>query len=117
MIPILYDEFETQFDHNGIGHLTDTIDCHVEPSLNGTYELELKYPVGGIHYADIVHRAIILTSVDPVSRTQPFRIYRILPTSKGTVTVYAHHVAYDLMGITVSPFTAADINRSEEHTV
>jgi len=107
MKPILYDEFERAFDHNGIGILSDAIDVIVDPALNGIYELEMKYPADGIHYEDIAHRAIILSSVDPVSRPQPFRIYRIVPTSKGTVTVYARHVAYDLMGVTVSPFTAA----------
>lgn len=108
MIPILYTSSERNFDTNGIGKLSDIVDIHVEPELNRTYELEMKYPVAGIHFADIVHRAIILSSVDPVSDPQPFRIYRITKPSKGIVTVYARHAAYyDLPGVTVSPFSAA----------
>lgn len=107
MKPILYDEFETQFDTNGIGILTDTVDISVEQELNGIFELEMKYPVLSERFADLQHRAIILASADPISRTQPFRIYRITKPSKGIVTVYARHLAYDLIGVIASPFTAA----------
>ena len=109
MKPILYDEFETAFDTNGIGILTDTIDISVDQELNGIYELEMKYPMFSERFADLQHRAIILATVDPISRAQPFRIYRITKPSKGIVTVYARHVAYDLIGIVVSPFTAASV--------
>ena len=109
MKPILYDEFETAFDTNGMGILKDTIDVFVDQELNGIYELEMKYPMFSERFADLQYRAIILATVDPVSQPQPFRIYRITKPSKGVVTVYARHVAYDLMGIVVSPFTAASV--------
>lgn len=109
MKPILYDEFETEFTSNGLGILVDATDVTVEQSLNGTFELELKYPVFAARFADLKHRAIILATVDPISQPQPFRIYRITKPSKGIVTYYARHVAYDLMGYVVSPFTAAGV--------
>lgn len=109
MIPILYTHSEKAFDHNGIGILSNTLKCRVVEGLNGTYELTLKYPITGIHYKEIVNRAIILAKPNPVSRPQPFRIYRRVPSSKGTIVVYARHIAYDLMGVTVSPFTATGI--------
>lgn len=106
MKPILYSAAETAFDSNGIGVLTDAIECRVVAELNGQYELTLRYPITGIHYKDIVRRAIILAKPDPVSAPQPFRIYRRVPSSQGTVTAYARHIAYDLMGNVVSPFGA-----------
>ena len=106
MKPILYSSNETAFDTNGIGILTDALECHVLPVLNGQYELTLRYPATGIHYKELVRRAIIMAKPDPVSELQPFRIYRRVPTSGGTITVYARHIAYDLTGVVVSPFSA-----------
>ena len=45
MKPILYGEHEKEFNTNGIGILSDAIDCNVDIRLNGIYELELLYPV------------------------------------------------------------------------
>lgn len=106
MKPILYPETETAFDSNGIGILNDAISASVVQELNGIYELTLKYPDTGIHAESIMDRCILLTKPDPVTDPQPFRVYRINPVSKGTITVYARHLAYDTMGIPVAPFTA-----------
>ena len=105
MKPILYPSNETAFDTNGIGILADSLECHVLPVLNGSYELTLRYPASGVHYKELVRRAIILAKPDPVSEPQPFRIYRRVPSSNGTITVYARHIAYDLTGVVVSPFS------------
>lgn len=107
MKPILYSPTETAFDTNGLGILSDAISAPVVQELNGLYELTLKYPVTGIHAESIADRCIIVTKPDPVTAPQSFRIYRINPVSKGTITVYARHLAYDTMGIPVAPFTAA----------
>lgn len=106
MIPILYDSQETKFDHNGIGALSDAVDCTVERELNGVYELELQYPVDGARFGDLAKRCQILAKPDPVTDPQPFRIYRITKPFRGTVSVYARHIAYDMMGIPASPFSA-----------
>lgn len=105
MIPILYNERETAFDTNGIGMLIDAMSCTVHEELNGQYELTLKYPLKGLYAEYLDYRNIILAKPDPVNRAQPFRIYRILPSSSGTITVYARHLAYDLLKIPVSPFS------------
>lgn len=107
MKPILYSPTETAFDTNGLGILSDAISAPVVQELNGQYELILKYPVTGIHAEAIADRCIIVTKPDPVTDPQPFRIYRINPVSKGTITVYARHLAHDTMGIPVAPFSAA----------
>lgn len=109
--PILYDADRTSFPagaDNGIGILSDALSCKVTQELNGQYELELHYPVAGIHYSEIALRSILRATVGPDGGLQPFRVYRIVPGMSGTAAVYARHIAYDLGGYVVSPFTAAD---------
>lgn len=106
MIPILYPPAEMAFRTNGIGLLTDAVDVTVQEELNGIFELEMVYPVSGIHFKDITGRCIILSSVDPIRQPQPFRVYRITKPMNGRVKVYARHIAYDTQGIPVRPFTA-----------
>lgn len=110
MKPILYKDTETAFDTNGIGILSDAISAQVVQELNGQYELTMKYPVTGIHAESIADRCIIMAKPDPVTDPQPFRIYRINPVSKGTITAYARHIAYDTMGIPVAPFIAESLS-------
>lgn len=111
MKPILYDADRTSFPagvDNGLGVLADAMSCKVTQELNGQYELELHYPVKGIHYGEIALRAILRATVGPDGKLQPFRVYRIVPGMNGTAAIYARHIAYDLGGYVVSPFTAAD---------
>lgn len=107
MIPILYPASETEFATNGLGMLSDAIDATVEEQVNGIYELEMEYPVKGIHFADISQRSIILAKPNPMTDPQPFRVYRITKPLSGKVKIYARHIAYDLKGITVSPFSVS----------
>lgn len=108
MKPILYTADRTSFDDNGLGILSDAVSCKVTRELNGQYELEMRYPVEGIHYGEIALRSILRASASPDAILQPFRIYRIAPAMGGVATIYARHVAYDLGGYVVAPFAAAD---------
>lgn len=105
MIPILYTANETSFTTQGIGALTDTISCVVTEERNGEYELQLVYPITGIHFSDITDRAVICAIPSPHRTAQPFRIYRIDSPIDGRITVYAQHISYDLSGIPVKPFS------------
>lgn len=107
MKPILFPSDATTFTTQGKGALTDTISCIVTEERNGKYELEMQYPVTGIHYDEIQDRDIILAIPSPHRSPQPFRIYRIDYPINGIVTIYAQHISYDLSGIPVSPFTGA----------
>lgn len=107
MNPILFPPTETDFNTNGIGVLSDAVSCTVTEERNGAFELEMQYPVTGVHYGHIARRCILLAKPNPVDDAQPFRIYRITRPMSGVVTVYAAHISYDLSGIPVSPFTAA----------
>lgn len=108
MKPILYDCEEITFRNNGIGVLRDTISCVVTEERNGTYELELEYPIDGQHYEKIALRKIIVALPNNNSNPQPFRIFEISKPIAGIVTVYAQHIAYDLRGIPVAPFQATN---------
>jgi len=105
--PILYPSSETAFETNGIGRLSDAVACAVTEERNGMFELELRYPVTGLHYSDITLRSLILAMPNPIDQPQPFRVYRITRPIDGIVTVYGEHISYDLSGIPVNPFTAA----------
>lgn len=105
MNPILFPANEASFSSNGLGVLSDAISCAVTEEINSKFELVLKYPVTGLHYSAIDYRTILLAQPDPITRAQPFRVYRMVPGSGGTVTVYARHLAYDLLGIPVEPFS------------
>ena len=100
----LYPQDETAFDTNGIGSLSDAVSCVVTEERNSTFELEMKYPVTGRHYADIQFRSIIYAKPNPFDDFQPFRVYRITRPLNGLVTINAWHISYDLNGIPVTPF-------------
>ena len=43
MKPILYPAGETEFSSNGLGRLSDAIECTVTEERNGEYELEIVH--------------------------------------------------------------------------
>lgn len=98
------------FSTNGLGVLSDPISCTVTEELNGSFELELEYPVDGRHYKEIKMRRIILAKPNPYTNAQPFRIYAISKPINQVVTVNAAHISYDLSGIPVKPFKATSAN-------
>lgn len=106
----LFSPGETVFTSNGLGALAEATSCVVTQAINGAYELKMTYPVTGARYAQIGLRSIIVSPVDPVSNPQPFRVYRITQPLNGIVTIYARHLAYDLAGIVVSPFSANSLH-------
>lgn len=107
MIPILSDSATLQ--GNGLGGLSDAIECVVTDEVNGEYELRMRYPVTGEHYAEIQNNLIIFAEPMALASAQPFRIYRITKPLNGVVTIYARHLAYDMSGIVVKPFSALSL--------
>ena len=105
MIPTLYAPGATTFTTNGRGRLSDAISCYVEEKRNGSYELEMVYPVDGIHFLDIAHSCIITAKPADGKNKQPFRIYRISSPIDGKVTINAEHISYQLTHIPVNPIT------------
>ncbi len=103
---LLFNHDETTFETNGIGALSDAVSCNVTEERNGMFELEMIYPISGVHYSDIQYRSILFCKPNPYDAPQPFRVYRITRPLDGMVTVYAQHITYDLTGIPVRPFEA-----------
>ena len=108
---ILYDKFERDFTTAGIGILKDAISCVVTEELNGSYELEMDYPITGAHYSDIKEDYIILAKAndDANYQPQPFRIYKITRPIDGTVAIYASHISYDMIKIPVKKIDAESL--------
>lgn len=106
MKPILYPPTEREFNSNGLGVLSDAISCVVTWEGNGIFDLTMEYPMDGIHFDKIADSCIIMAIPTPYREPQPFRISRITKNMDGTAEVYAQHVAYDLAGVPVRPFSA-----------
>lgn len=106
MIPILFDPSATVFNTNGIGRLSDTISCTVLEERNGLYEMEMEYPITGVHYSEIALSSIIVVKASPKSNLQAFRVYRISRPIGGKVTIDARHISYQLSYIPVRAFSA-----------
>lgn len=96
MKPILFAENATSFNTNGIGRLSDALDCTVTEERNGQYELEMTYPMSGQHYGDIAIRKIVVVKPSANATLQAFRIYKMGKPINGKVTIYAQHITYDL---------------------
>ena len=107
--PLLYESTETNFDHNGFGFLTDCATCVVTEERNGIFEIDFKYPVGGIHFEDIKLRRIVKARPNQTARPQLFRIYSITRPLDGYVKVYGEHISYDLSGVAVQPYSADNV--------
>lgn len=102
----LYEANETEFNHNGLGVLSDAADAEVTEERNGAFELTIQYPSGGWLFSELKNRRIIYCPAYPGGTPQPFRIYRITKPMGGLVTVYAEHISYDLSGVMLSRFSA-----------
>ncbi len=106
MIPILFSENATTFTTNGLGRLADAIKCVVREERNGAYELEMEYPITGVHYSDITESKIILAVPADGKYAQPFRVYKIERGIAGKIRVNAEHITYQANHIPVMPFEA-----------
>ncbi len=108
MIPILYEGTETEFTSQGLGSLSDATSCIISEEINNTYELEMNYPMSGVHFFDIQVGRIILATPAPRKESEPFSIYKISKPIDGIVTIYAEHISYRLSYIPVKPFSASN---------
>ena len=105
----LFESTDSDFSTNGIGTLTDPIDCSVTEELNGKYEMSMTYPLSGKNFREIQYKRSILVKPNPYSDPQPFRIYGISKPLNGEVTVNAEHISYDLSRYTAAPFSAGSV--------
>lgn len=109
MIPILFDAKATTFTTNGIGRLSDCISCVVREERNGEYEMEMEYPITGVHYANLSNSKIIVVKASQSSGLQAFRIYKITRPLSGVVLVCCRHISYQLSFIPFKAFSAQSL--------
>ena len=107
MYPILFSSTTTSFTTNGIGRLSDASECKVIEERNGSYELEMDYPMYGIHFDNLVNGNIIYAKPCQNGKLQAFRIYRVEKKIGNLCKIYARHISYQLSFIPVTKFSAA----------
>ena len=112
MKPILFDLTETEFTSNGLGRLSDALSCIITEERNGAYELEMTYPIDGIHFSDIAHSRIIYAQPADGKSKQPFRIYYISKPIDGISEIKAEHISYQLSHIPLKPFEASSVGEA-----
>lgn len=99
MIPILFDKSanpKTIVNSNnmGLGQLNECIKATVTEERNGLYELEIEYPVNGVHFSEINYNSWIKAKPFVNGDVQLFRVYKISKPINGICTINAEHVSY-----------------------
>ena len=107
MIPILYPVNSSEFLSNGLGALSDVLSCEVSEERNGAFELQMVYPIDGIHFSDIRNSSIIKAIPSDGANPQLFTVYKITKPMNGRCTIFAQHISYRLSFIPVDPFDAS----------
>ena len=97
MIPLLHDS-ENINNTYGRGKLSGVISCKIHEVLNGEYELELRYPVTGPMYGELLKGGTVQcigASVGDLfdKRAEWFDIYKHSLPIDGVVTFYASHIS------------------------
>ncbi len=117
MYPILYDKTETDFTHNGLGILRDTISAIVTEELNGQSELTLEYDMEGFLSSELGYDMIIKAKANDEQDLQLFRIYAFeKDQEEDKITVNAQHITYDLSGNFVESFEVDNVTTSQAMT-
>lgn len=90
----LHDSRTKNFNNNGLGILRDCVSAKVCEVLNGEFNINITYPVGGYLYQYLIEDNIIVTDVGYGNR-QAFRIKNV-NKRLDNIEVYATHIFYDL---------------------
>lgn len=93
----IFDAAARDFTGYGIGPLPDAVTALVTEERNGAFDLEMEYPLSGIGVDKLEPGRILFCKARPGDTTgEPFRIYKTETRLVGMVTVWAHHISYDL---------------------
>ena len=107
MKPILFEKDATVFTSYGIGLLPDAISCTITEERNGSFELEMVYPISGVNFDEIEEDRIIVAKARENGTNQAFRIYRITSLLSGEVTINARHISYQLNFVPVDSISGS----------
>lgn len=85
MFPILYKRNETNFTHNGLGLLKDSIKAVAIEELNGMFELNIEYDSEGF-LVDEIKEEMIIKAKRMISKTSNYSAFtQSLKTTKTTI--------------------------------
>lgn len=110
MIPILFEPSDSVFNSNGIGRLSDAVSCKVKEARNGAFELNMVYPLNGVHFKEMVKSGIIYGKPSARRGNQAFTIEKISRPINGLVSIFARHIRNRMGLIPVSPFSAGSLS-------
>lgn len=102
------------FSTLGFGMLSDAISCVVTEERNGEFELEMEYPIGGLHYSELEEDRLLMCKANEKGNEQIFRIYKIENLIDGVATVYAEHISYLLNKAAMLPFECSGASAAFE---
>lgn len=109
MIPILYSSTETDYTHNGIAPLKESIEATVTEEANGLLELYLEYPVNGMWSKEITDQRLIKAKPNDLDEPHVFRIYEIVKDmDEQLIYIYASSITNDLGLDLVKSATVSD---------
>lgn len=108
MMPILFESNASDFSSNGIGVLTDAIECTVEEERNGIFQLHMVYPAGGEFARHIMVGQIISCPVKPQGTNALFDIVRVSSPKYDRIEIDAKHISYRLNKIVITPYRPSD---------
>ena len=103
--PILYQSGETNFNHQGLGVLVDSISAVVSEDLNGKFELDLTYAYNNSLSKFLINGNIIKVDAGNILKKQLFTIVQVSEVIDGKVSVHAEHISYITNDLTLKPKT------------
>lgn len=114
MFPKLYNANETNFIHNGIGLLRDSITAVATEELNGMFELKMEYDSEGFLVNEIKEEMIIKAKANDKQDEQLFRIYSITKNHENdNLIIDAQHITYDLANNFVEKMEAGNLSKKQ----
>lgn len=105
----LFSKGTTDFTTLGLGVLRDALTAVVKEELNGSYEFEFTYPLGGKLFDQLSEEKIVVVKPNQIDSEQAFRIYEISRPINGIVTVSCEHISYDMSGYPVGAIDAESL--------
>jgi len=103
--PILYSANATSFNNYGLGVLKDAVSCLVTEERNGRFQLDMTYPIAGIHAEKLEVDLIIKVDAGHAgfSKNQRFRIERVDKKMDGIINIFATHVSMLARNLVLEP--------------
>lgn len=104
----IYSAGTTDFNNNGLGFLTDTINASIVDELNGDYELTIEYPIKGHLSEHLVEHNYIKSRV--ADGTKQLFVITNIEKNYNTIVITAKHIFYELLFNMVEDVYPQDLN-------